>query len=54
MTLRNFNSRAEKLVKKSEIKFVDFTRNLVTLRDGSKIKFDPVMYRGEMRFAIVE
>lgn len=52
MTLRNFNPRAEKLAKKSEIKFVDFTKNLVTIKGQGTVPFTPVMYKGHMRLAI--
>lgn len=52
MAIRNFNPRAEKLVKKSEISFVDFIDNKIRLNSGSVIKLVPVMYKGTMRFAI--
>ena len=52
MSLRKFNSKAEKLVKKSEIKFVNFIDNRVTLKNGSVVNFTPVSYRGKMRLAI--
>ena len=52
MTLRKFNPRVEKLVKKSEINFVDFTTNTVTIKGVGKKDFDPVMYRNKMRLAI--
>lgn len=50
--LRKFNPRAEKLVKKSEISFVDFTTNTVTIKGVGKKDFDPVTYKGQMRLAI--
>lgn len=52
MTIRKFNTRAEKLLKKSEIRFVDFINNQIKLKNGKVVKLVPVMYRGHMRFAI--
>lgn len=51
MSIRNFNPRAEKLLKKSEIRFVDFIHNKIYTKNGI-VKMVPVMYRGHMRFAI--
>lgn len=52
MSIRKFNTRAEKLLKKSEIRFVDFINNQIKLKNGKVVKLVPVMYRGHMRFAI--
>lgn len=52
MTIRKFKPRAEKLVKKSDIKFVDFINKKIRLNNGSIIKLVPVMYKDTMRFAI--
>lgn len=52
MALRSFNPRAEKLLKKSEIEFVDFIHNQIHTSKYGVVKLIPVMYRGHMRFAI--
>ena len=53
MSIRKFNPRgAERLLKKSEIKCVNFCRHYINLTDGRQVDMIPVMYRGHMRFAI--
>lgn len=53
MSIRKFNPRgAERLLKKSEIKFVNFSRHYINLVNGQQVDMVPVMYRGHMRFAV--
>lgn len=52
MTIKKFDSKIEKLVKKADIEFVDFTTNTVTIKGVGKKDFDIVEFRGKTRLAI--
>ena len=50
--MKKFNTKTQKLVPRSQIKFVNFCRNYINLHNGTQIPLVPVLYKGEMRFAI--
>lgn len=50
--VRNFNPHTQKLVKESDIKFIDNPAHRITLVSGEKIPLIYVRFRGHIRCAI--
>ena len=50
--VKNFNSHTQKLIKKSDIKFIDNPAHRITLVSGEKVPLIYVRFRGTIRCAI--